>query len=225
MRVLIVEDDRLFGSALEKVLARAGCKVSWIEDCNDLDGAMSRTRYDCILMDLNMPGMPGEVGLKAIRARNTSQAVIVITARSAVMERIRLLDLGADDYLTKPVDLNEVVARVRAVTRRSNSAHAGSLLQHGPLQLHADRRTATWKGNVVPVTHKEFWLLEMLVRRKGQVHSRARLEETLYSNGDETSSNTVEVYIHHLRHKFHRNLIRTIRGSGYQIGPEAALDD
>ncbi len=225
MRLLMVEDDELFGIALKKALGREGWAVDWVRLGRDLEPAMRSAEFDCILMDLNLPDLSGEAALAAVRARTPGQSVIVITARGGIMDRIRLLDLGADDYVTKPVDLDEVAARVRAVTRRAHSSQAAAELVHGPLHLHTDRRTATWHGNIVPLTNKEFWLLEILVRRKSQVHSRTRLEETLYGWGEETSSNTIEVYVHYLRRKFHRNLIRTIRGSGYQIGPEDAYDE
>ncbi len=220
MRVLLVEDDDLFGSAVQKALAREGWAVDWLQRGRDLDHAMRQADYDCLLLDLNLPDLSGEDALKAVRARSPGQSVIVMTARGSVTDRIRLLDLGADDFVPKPVDLDEVAARVRAVTRRAHHAPAAAELVHGPLRLHTDRRMATWHGRVVPLTNKEFWLLEILVRRKAQIHSRARLEESLYGWGEETASNTVEVYVHYPRRKFHKNLIRTIRGAGYQIGPE-----
>jgi DNA-binding response OmpR family regulator len=141
------------------------------------------------------------------------------------MDRITLLDLGADDYLVKPVDLEEVSARVRSVTRRAQSVQGGAaVLTHGPLKLQPARRSATWAGNVVALTNKEFWVLETLVRRKNQVLTRAQLEDALYGWGEEVDSNAIEVYIHFLRRKFHPLLIRTIRGAGYQLGPLESID-
>jgi DNA-binding response OmpR family regulator len=221
MRLLMVEDEELFGSALNKSLLRAGYAVDWIQRGRELVGAMRTVEYDCVLLDLNLPDSTGEESLKAIRARSPGISVIVITARGGVTDRIMLLELGADDYITKPVDLDEVTARVRAVTRRAQRPENGAPeLQHGALKLNTARRTATWKGNVVPLTNKEFWLLEALVRRKDQVSTRAKLEDALYGWGDEIDSNTVEVHIHFLRRKFHPGLIRTIRGVGYQLGEE-----
>jgi DNA-binding response OmpR family regulator len=221
MRLLMVEDDMLFGGALHKALLRAGYATDWIQLGRDLVAAMRVAEYDCVLLDLNLPDATGEESLKTIRGRNPGLSVIVITARGGVMDRITLLDLGADDYITKPVDLDEVIARVRAVTRRAQQSPGNSgELTHGALKLHPERRTATWKGNVVVLTNKEFWLLEALVRRKAQVSTRARLEEALYGWGDEIESNAVEVYIHYLRRKFNPELIRTIRGVGYQLGEE-----
>jgi DNA-binding response OmpR family regulator len=159
-----------------------------------------------------------------VRSIDAASSVIVMTSRACVAERIRLLDLGADDHLTKPVDAGEVAARVRAVTRRMQRARSSAvLLEHGPLCLQVDRRSATWHGSEVPLTNMEFWLLETLVRRRQQVLSRTALEEMLYGWGDETSSNTVEVHVHHLRRKLDRRLIHTVRGVGYQIGREDEL--
>jgi DNA-binding response OmpR family regulator len=221
MRLLMVEDDKLFGGALHKALLRAGYAADWIQLGRDLVAAMRVAEYDCVLLDLNLPDATGEESLKTIRGRSPGLSVIVITARGGVMDRITLLDLGADDYITKPVDLDEVIARVRAVTRRAQQSPGNSgELAHGALKLHPARRTATWKGDVVALTNKEFWLLETLVRKKGQVSTRARLEEALYGWGDEIESNAVEVYIHYLRRKFNPELIRTIRGVGYQLGEE-----
>ncbi|MEQ1686126.1 MAG: response regulator transcription factor [Burkholderiaceae bacterium] len=223
MRLLLVEDDALFGAALQKSLLRAGYAVDWIQAGSDLVGSMRSAEYDCVLLDLNLPGATGEECLARIRDRNAGLSVVVITASGGLMDRIRLLELGADDYLVKPVDLDEVNARLRAITRRARQAQGGSdVLAHGPLRLQPARRTATWNGQVVPLTNREFWLLETLVRKKNQILSRERLEETLYGWGEEIESNAVEVYIHHLRRKFSPSLIRTVRGLGYQLGAEPA---
>jgi DNA-binding response OmpR family regulator len=221
MRLLIVEDDALFGGALQKALLRAGYAVDWIQCARDVVAAMRVAEYDCVLLDLNLPDGNGEVALKTIRTRSPGLSVVVITARGGVADRISLLDLGADDYMVKPLDLDELTARVRAVTRRAMQSDGDATpLTYGALKLNPSRRTATWKGDVVPLTNKEFWLLETLVRKKDQVSTRARLEEALYGWGNEVDSNAVEVYIHYLRRKFHPDLIKTIRGVGYQLGQE-----
>ena len=219
MRLLMVEDDFLFGTALHKSLLRAGYAVDWIQTAAAVSAALRSADYDCVLLDLNLPDGSGEDSLKRVRDRTPGLPVIAITARGGVLDRIRLLGLGADDYLVKPVDLAEVNARVRAVTRRTQQAQGGlGVLTHGALQLQPARRSATWMGKVVPLTNREFWLLETLVRKKNQILSRERLEETLYGWGEEIDSNAVEVYIHHLRHKFSPTLIKTERGLGYQLG-------
>jgi DNA-binding response OmpR family regulator len=224
MRILMVEDDTLFGGAMQKSLLRAGYAVDWIQTGHELLSSMRAAEYDCVMLDLTLPDVSGEDCLKTIRQRSPGISVIVITARGGLMDRVRLLELGADDYLVKPVDLDEVNARVRAITRRVQQAQGGgsNVLSHGELKLQPARRTATWKGQVVPLTNREFWLLETLVRKKGQILSRERLEETLYGWGDEIDSNAVEVYIHHLRRKFYPTLIKTVRGLGYQLGAEIA---
>jgi len=226
MRILMVEDDSLFGGAMQKSLLRAGYAVDWIQAGKELVSAMRTSEYDCVMLDLGLPDADGEDCLRTIRERNPGISVIVITARGGLLDRVRLLELGADDYLVKPVDLDEVNARVRAITRRVQQAQGGGsgVLSHGALRLQPARRTATWKGQVVPLTNREFWLLETLVRKKGQILSRERLEETLYGWGDEIDSNAVEVYVHHLRRKFEPGLIKTVRGLGYQLGAESTDD-
>jgi DNA-binding response OmpR family regulator len=223
MRILMVEDDALFGSAMQKSLLRAGYAVDWIRAGRDLVAAMRGAEYECVMLDLNLPDVGGEECLKTIRERNPGLSVVVITARGGVLDRVRLLELGADDYLVKPVDLDEVNARLRSITRRVQQAQQGggtNVLTHGDLKLQPSRRTATWRDQVIPLTNREFWLLETLVRKKGQVLSRERLEEALYGWGDEIDSNAVEVYIHHLRRKFGPSLIKTVRGLGYRFETE-----
>jgi DNA-binding response OmpR family regulator len=225
MRLLLVEDDEMFGAALQKSLLRDGYAVDWIRCGRELLPAMRSAEYECVLLDLNLPDTTGEASLKLIRGRTPGLSVIVVTARGGVMDRITLLDLGADDYLVKPVDLEEVSARVRSVTRRAQSVPGGAaVLTHGPLKLHPARRSATWAGNVVALTNKEFWVLETLVRRKNQVLTRAQLEDALYGWGEEVDSNAIEVYVHFLRRKFHASLIRTVRGAGYQLGSLESFD-
>lgn len=223
MRLLMVEDDVLFGDAAQRALSRAGVSVDWVRRGLELGPAMRLTHYDCVLLDLNLPDVSGEDVLQALRSRDPGQSVIVVTARGGVVDRIRLLDQGADDYVTKPVDLEEIAARVRAVTRRVQRGDSIADLAHGPLQLQASRRIATWHGKEVALTNKEYCLLELLVRRRSQVHSRARLEEALGDRGEPTSSNIVEVHVHNLRRKLHKSIVRTVRGCGYQIGSEASL--
>jgi len=225
VHLLLVEHDSQVGADLSQCLGRAGFRTDWIQWGCDLGPSLRRERYGCVLLGLDLPDLPAEAALQAVRGIDPAQSVIVITGQGSVTERIRLLDLGADDHLTKPVDAQEVAARVRAVTRRAQRAQASAAtLVHGPLWLQVDRRSATWHGREVPLTNMEFWLLETLVRRKQQVVSRAALEDMLYGWSDATCSNTVEVYVHHLRRKFDRHLIHTVRGVGYQIGREHALD-
>jgi DNA-binding response OmpR family regulator len=220
MRLLLVEDQKLLGAAMHEGLQRFGYAVDWARTGKEALASLNDCDHDCVLLDLWLPDMPGETVLKLIRERNPQVPVIVTTARGGILDRVQLLDIGADDYMVKPVDLDELSARVRAVLRRPLArADSASEPEHGPLKLYPLRRTATWHGEPVPLTNKEFWLLETLVRRKNEVLSRDQLEHTLYGWGEEVDSNAVQVYIHHLRRKFAPDLINTVRGFGYQLGP------
>ncbi len=224
MRLLIVEDDELFGSAIQKSLARSGYAADWIRRGAELAPAMRSHPYECVLLDLGLPDTSGETLLKGIRVRDPGVSVIVMTARGGVQDRVALLDIGADDYMVKPVDLDELTARLRAVQRRrQNSNDGGGELEHGALKLFPSRRVATWRGDSVALTNKEYWVLETFLRRKSQIISRAQLEEALYGWGEEIGSNAVEVYIHYLRRKLGAGVIQTVRGVGYQLGPAEAV--
>ncbi len=220
MRVLMAEDDHLLGSAMHTALLRAGYAPDWVRNGRDFEGAMAAHRYSCAIIDLGLPDCRGEDLLKQIRTHKTHLPVIVVTGRGGFQDRIALLDAGADDCLTKPFDLNELTARMRSVMRRSSGEDGeAETLSHGNLSLCPSTYSAKWKGTDVSLTHREYAVLEALVRRKGQVLTRARLEEALYGWGEEIGSNTVEVYIHFLRRKFHYGLIQTVRGLGYQLWP------
>ena len=223
MRLLLAEDNELLGTAVQKGLARSGYAVDWIRSGKEVLPTLASCSYECVLLDLGLPEVGGDTLLRCIRARGLSVSVIVVTARASVEDRINLLDMGADDYMVKPVDLDEVCSRIRAVMRRwQGKAPESGEPEHGALKLYPSHRMATWHGDVVPVTSKEFWLLEILVRRKNQVLSRAQLEQALYTFDAEIESNAVEVHVHYLRRKFSPQLILTVRGVGYQLGPESA---
>jgi DNA-binding response OmpR family regulator len=175
--------------------------------------------YDCVLLDLGLPDTTGQQLLRQIRFGREGRPVIVITARTHVRDRIEVLNLGADDYLTKPFDLLELEARLHAVMRRCDTQRPAQIeLRHGPLVLCPASHTATWHDRAVPLTKKELFVLETLMRHKDQVVSRRQLEDALYGWDDEIDSNAVEVFIHHLRRKFDRDLIQTVRGVGYMLG-------
>jgi DNA-binding response OmpR family regulator len=225
MRILVVEDDDLVGSAIQRGLLREGFPVDWVRTGEGMVDALRTHEYDGVLLDLGLPDMQGETLLMGVRARSPGVPVIVITARGGVQDRVALLDIGADDYMIKPIDLDELAARLRAVLRRvATAADDLQETEHGALKLFPTRRYATWHGTVVPLTNKEYWLLESLVRRKNEIVTRAQLEEALYGWGEEVGSNTVEVYIHYLRRKFSSALIQTVRGVGYRLGTEGASD-
>lgn len=223
MRLLLVEDNELLGSAVHKGLERYGYAVDWARSGKDALAMLASCNYECVLLDLGLPGLGGDALLRCIRDRGMTVSVIVVTARSSVGDRISLLDMGADDYMVKPLDLDEVCSRIRAVMRRwQGKAPDVGEPEHGSLKLFPSHRMATWRGDVVPLTSKEFWLLEILVRRKNQVLSRTQLEQALYTFDAEIGSNAVEVHVHYLRRKFSPQLIQTVRGVGYQLGPELA---
>lgn len=217
MRLLQVEDDELLGSAIQKGLKQSGYAVDWVRNGADVDVSMATHQYDAVLLDLGLPDISGEVLLRDIRVRDPGICVIVMTARHGIRDRVHLLDIGADDYLVKPVDMDELSARLRAVLRRANSNHPQEFEEFGALRLYPGRRTATWHDQPVILTNKEYWLLEVFVRRRNQILTRAQLEEALYGWGEEIGSNAVEVYVHFLRRKFSPRLIQTIRGVGYQL--------
>jgi DNA-binding response OmpR family regulator len=226
MRLLLVEDDQLFGSAVQKLLTRTGYAIDWVQAGNDAPVALGTHDYECVLLDLGLPDISGEQLLKSIRRRHPVVSVAVVTARGSVHDRVTMLDLGADDYMVKPVDLDELSARLRALARRrmpADSMAADVELRHGALTLIPARHLATWHGEAVQLTNKEYWVLEMFLRKKDHILTRAQLEESLYGWGQENCSNTVEVYIHFLRRKFCHGLIETVRGLGYRLGPVAGL--
>lgn len=219
MRVLMIEDDYLVGSATQKSLARFGYAVDWVTTGKDACPALKLHRYDCVLLDLGLPDISGEAIMSEIRHHWPDMPVVVTTARGCVDDRVRLIDIGADDYMVKPVNACEVAARMRALLRRPRAEISGnSEIEHGLLKLYPARRVATWAGDPVALTSKEYWLLETLVRKKNQVMTRSQLEDALYGWGEEIASNAIEVYIHFLRRKFEASLILTVRGIGYQLG-------
>ena len=226
MRLLVVEDDLLIGSAVQRSLLRTGYAVDWIRRGGELMHVLRTYQYDGVLVDLGLPDVGGEVLVRQAKAHNARLPVVVMTARSAVNDRVALLDVGADDYLVKPFDLDELGARLRAVMRRTlrhTAKDCEADLELGALTFSPSRRSASWHGVPVRLTNKEYRLLELLVRRKHQVLTRAQLEGAMYDEGDDIDSNAVQVYIHFLRRKFSTSLIQTVRGVGYQLGDTRAL--
>ncbi len=220
MRLILVEDDTMLGDAVQHHLTHAGFAVDWVQTGQDFSEAIQGHHYDFVVLDLGLPDCDGETLLTQLQQKQRRVPVIVVTARGSVFDRVKLLDLGADDFMVKPYDLDELTARVRSVLRRqpSDDADEGAAV-YGPLRLYPLRLVATWEGQPIPLSHREFWVLEVLVRRKNQVLTRAQIEEALYGWGEEVESNAIEVYVHMLRRKFSANLIHTIRGVGYQIAP------
>jgi two-component system response regulator QseB len=219
VRLLLVEDDAMIGAAAQEGMRREGHAVDWVRDGAQASAALANGVYEAMLLDLGLPKRDGLAVLRDLRAKGSDLPVIVVTARDAVADRVAGLDAGADDYLVKPFDLDELAARLRAVARR-RAGRAAALLQVGELELDTTARRARWKGREVPLSAREFALVEALAERPGAYFSRAQLEERLYGWGEEVGSNAVEVHIHALRRKLDPSLIRTVRGLGYCLAGE-----
>jgi two-component system response regulator QseB len=216
MRLLLVEDDSMIGEAARQGLRQEGHTVDWVRDGREAEAAVAAAPYDAVLLDLGLPRRDGLAILKSWRARGVGVPVLIITARDAVSDRVAGLDAGADDYLVKPFDLDELSARVRAVARR-RSGRAESVVRIGELEIDTASRQVRWKGVDVNLSPREYALLEALANRPGAFLTRAQLEERLYGWDEEIASNAVEVHIHALRRKLDPELIRNVRGMGYTL--------
>jgi two-component system response regulator QseB len=216
MRLLLVEDDSMIGAAAQQGLRGEGHTVDWARDGREAEGAIRAAEYDLVLLDLGLPHRDGLSLLRQWRQKGREVPVLIVTARDAVTDRIAGLDAGADDYLVKPFDLDELSARIRAVMRRK-AGRVDSTLKVGDLEIDAAAKRVQWKGQEVALSAREFALLEALANRPGAFLTRSQLEERLYGWDDEISSNAVEVHIHALRRKLDPSLIRTARGLGYTL--------
>jgi DNA-binding response OmpR family regulator len=216
MRLLLVEDDPLLGDGVRTGLDQAGFTVDWVRDGAAADAAVRGAGFAAVVLDLGLPRLSGLDLLTALRARGDATPVLVLTARDAVPDRIRGLEAGADDYLVKPFDLGELVARLRALIRRSGGRGTQEI-RHGDLVLDPEGLRVTRGGEPVDVSPREFSILHELLQNAGRVLSRQRLEQSLYGWEGEVDSNAVEVHIHHLRRKLGAGLIRNIRGVGYVV--------
>lgn len=216
MRILLVEDDRLLGDGVKAGLSGAGFAVDWVRDGEAALAALAAESFTAIVLDLGLPRRDGLSVLSALRGAGNPVPVLVLTARDQVVDKVRCLDLGADDYVVKPFDLDELAARLRALVRRSQG-RADASLRHGDLVLDPAARSASLKGVPVALTGREFDLLRMLLDAAGRVLTRRMLDEQLYVWGEAVGSNALEVHIHHLRRKLGSELIRTVRGVGYMV--------
>lgn len=216
MRLLLVEDDPILGDGLQAGLTQQGHVVDWILNGNTADQTLKSHQYEIVVMDLGLPGKSGLEILKAMRKRKDHTPVLILTARDMIYDRITGLDSGADDYVVKPFDLDEICARLRALHRRLHG-RSEPLLEHDGIVLNPAANTLTNKGDPVQLTAREFALLKFLMENSGKVISRSRIEETLYTWNEEVESNAVEVHVHHLRQKLFPELIRTVRSVGYVI--------
>ncbi|MBE1237748.1 response regulator [Phaeovibrio sulfidiphilus] len=217
MRLLLVEDDRLIGHGIEKTLARYGFSVDWFDTGTEGEEAALATDYDVVILDLGLPGVDGLSILKTWRSRGIQVPVLVLTARSELHQKVEGLDHGADDYLAKPFALEELLARLRALVRRSHGVAAPTLV-HGRLSFDPAARQVRLGDEPLILSPREMALVEHFLLNPKVVISRASIEEKLYPWGEEVSSNAVEFHIHNIRKKLGAGFIRTVRGLGYSLG-------
>ena len=221
MKVLIVEDDPLLSSGLLVALRRASYTVEHVDDGPAAIQALAHTQFDVVVLDLGLPTLDGTEVLKALRNRENPIPVLVLSARDSTRDRVQGLDLGADDYLVKPFELDELLARLRVLLRRRSGRQVNQLTL-GELSLNPESLSATWQGRPVELQRLEFMLLLQLAENPQRVFNRAQLEESLYGWGEGAESNTIDVHVHHLRRKITPSVVKTIRGVGYRMGDLAA---
>lgn len=216
IRLLLIEDDELVGDGLRLLLMQAGFHVEWVNTKGRASEAIGKESYDLIVLDLNLPDGSGLDFLREIRRNANATPTVVVTARDQIKDRLEALNCGADDYIVKPINIDELVARIRAVHRRSQG-RAEEVLRLGDVTLDPMAHAASYRGNPLDLSKREFAVLQLLMESNGKVVSRKVLEESVYSNDGMVASNAMEVYIHNLRKKLGSRLIRTVRGVGYKF--------
>ena len=221
MRILLVEDDKMLGDGVQAGLGQSGFSVDWVKDGVAGELALKTGEYAGVVLDLGLPRLSGLELLARLRGGGNRVPVLILTARDRVEDRIKGLDSGADDYVVKPFDLDELAARLRALVRRA-SGEAAPKLRVGEIELDPAARSVTFRGQPVELSVREFALLQELMLNAGRVLSREQLAQRLYSWGEEIESNAIEVHVHHLRRKLAPELLRTVRGVGYLLPREAA---
>jgi len=220
VRLLLVEDDELLGGGIRDALMRAGYAVEWVRSGPPALAALEQPGLDAAVLDLGLPGMDGLEVLRRARGAGCVTPVLILSARDAVAQRVAGLDAGADDYLSKPFDVDELLARVRVLQRRARGS-ARNVLEHGRLRLDPAALSVTHDGKPVALQRREFMLLQKLLAASGQVLTRAQLEESLYGWDGSVESNALDVHVHNLRKKLYPGVIRTVRGVGYIADPPA----
>jgi two-component system, OmpR family, response regulator QseB len=216
MRVLLVEDDHMIAEGLQTAMRQDGHAVDWMSDGNSGAEALRSSVFDLVLLDLGLPGRDGLAVLQEMRRHGNATPVIILTARDELQDRVRGLDAGADDYLVKPFDLDELAARMRSVVRRA-AGRGDPSIRHGDIRLDPITRSVEYRGLPVSLSAHEYAVLEALLQRPGAVLSRTQLEDRLYGWSGQIESNAIEVYVHSLRRKLGSHVIRTQRGAGYCI--------
>ncbi len=216
MRILLVEDEPNLGAAVQEHVRQAGHAVDWFQRLGEADAAIRAVAYDALLLDLHLPDGKGLDFLRALRARRDALPVVILTARDQVSDRIEGLSAGADDYLVKPFDLDELNARLNAVARRYFGTTT-TTQQFGPVEIELEARQVRLEGAEVDLTAREWAVLEVLLRRPNAIVSREQIEDALYAFAQEIESNAIEVYISRIRRKLGRDFVRTVRGLGYRL--------
>lgn len=217
MRILLVEDDNLIGDGIEAALKHQGFSVDWFTDGPTAHNALSSANYDAAVLDLTLPGMDGLEILQSWRKQGKAIPVLILTARTSIAQRVEGLNLGADDYLPKPFALEELIARLRSLLRRSHN-QPNPVLRHGKVRFNPTTRTVLLNEEEVSLSPKEINLVELFMLNKLKLLSKNTIEEKTYSWEEEVSSNAVEVHIHHIRRKLGARFIKTVHGSGYILG-------
>ncbi|MHB1677229.1 MAG: response regulator transcription factor [Sulfuriferula sp.] len=222
MRILLIEDDLMIGDAISTALKDHAYATNWVKNGLMIDRVLKAESYQAVLLDLGLPKRDGIEVLRRIRQHDAAVSVLIITARDSIVQRIQALDEGADDYLIKPFDVDEMLARLRAVLRRQGG-RAAPLLGNGRLNLDPNSREVVSNGVVHTLSMREFALLRTLLQRPGTLFSRNNLEERIYGWGEEVESNAVEVLIHGLRKKLGADAIKNVRGAGWMVPKESTL--
>jgi len=216
MRLLLVEDNQNLGKGIHAGLNQAGYAVDWVKDGETAQSVLNSEKYDIAVIDIGLPGKSGLEVLEELRSKGDNLPVLILTARDTVNDRVMGLDSGADDYMIKPFDLDELNARIRALLRRC-VGRSTPIIRHGSVEMDPAAHTIKKSGEIVELSNRAYAILQTLLENAGRVMSRTRLEQSLYSWKDDIESNAVEVHIHHIRKKLGNDLIRTIRGVGYII--------
>ena len=218
MKVLLVEDDELLGEGLQRALVREKLDVNWLRDGEAASADICNPVYDTVILDLGLPRVSGSEVLRQARENGCDVPVLILSAQNETDERVRALDSGADDYMTKPFELSELMARLRALFRRSRGK-SDEVVHYGDVEINLSSQTASKGGQYVELSRREYVLLLELLTNVGRILTKKQLEEKIYGDAGDIGSNTIEVYIHHLRKKFGNDTITTVRGMGY-LAPE-----